>query len=380
MESQQLTELPADVAQHYDAETKSQLEALVKQIEALEQAKPQHATAMAVEEAKPIDIPVHIRGNHLRTAEQPTPRGAPSCLQLDAHCDAIPADSSGRLQLAQWLTSPAHPLTARVMVNRIWMWHFGEGLVRSPSNFGLRGELPTHPELLDWLANEWMQSGWSMKDLHRLILTSNTYQMTSSERAYADQDPENRLLWRQFRKRLEIEPLRDTLLTLAGQLQRQPPPRTVSADSPHRTVYVNINRAALDEMFSTFDYVDPASHIAQRPVTTVPHQALFMMNHPLVHQAAKHLAAAAVARQANAAAGTAATAAGEGIDWLWQTVYGRPPSARERRHAADFLSELPNHANAIDQASATDQANNLSAAWQSLARALLAGNEFTYLD
>ncbi|XZE53477.1 PSD1 and planctomycete cytochrome C domain-containing protein [Planctomycetaceae bacterium SH139] len=384
MESKQLTELPADVAQHYDTETKSRLEALGKELELLENSKPKHATAMAVEEAKPIDIPVHIRGNHLRTAQQPTPRGAPSCLQLDTRCDAIPADSSGRLQLAQWLTAPAHPLTARVMVNRIWMWHFGEGLVRSPSNFGLRGELPTHPALLDWLAHEWMHSGWSMKDLHRMILTSNTYQMSSSERAYADQDPENRLLWRQFRRRLEIEPLRDTLLTLAGELQRRPPTGTVTADMRHRTVYVNINRAALDEMFSTFDYVDPASHIAQRPVTTVPHQALFMMNHPVVHRAAKHLAAVVVARQADKAAATTAgavTTAGEGIDWLWQTVYCRPPSALERRHAAEFLSDSLGQANGTGQASGTGQQASASpAAWESLARALLAGNEFTYLD
>jgi hypothetical protein len=151
-------------------------------------APPAPPIALAVEEAAPVDLPVHIRGSHLNLAKDTVPRGFVPVLNRFTP-PAVPKKQSGRLQLADWLTHPGHPLTSRVIVNRIWQAHFGEGLVRTPDNFGLRGEAPTHPELLDWLAREFVRGGWSVKHLHRLILNSSTYQMST---AYSEKVGEHR--------------------------------------------------------------------------------------------------------------------------------------------------------------------------------------------
>src|SRR5262249_2075524 len=150
------------------------------------------------------DLPIHIRGNHLTLGEV-VPRRFPQVL-AGKDQPPIGATRSGRLELASWLTRSDHPLTARVMVNRIWLGHFGEGLVRSPENFGRLGDRPSHPELLDWLAHRFVESGWSIKAMHRLIMLSSTYPMsTQYDRGAALSDPENRLHWRMSRRRLEAE-------------------------------------------------------------------------------------------------------------------------------------------------------------------------------
>ena len=166
-----------------------------------------------------MDLPVHIRGSHLNLAEEPEPRGFLKVTDHLATPPPVGADASGRLELASWITHPEHPLTARVIVNRVWRWHFGRGIVTTPSNFGAIGSAPSHPQLLDWLARRFVEGGWSLKELHRDIMLSSTYQLsTDYDAGNAAVDEENLLHWRMNRRRLEIEPIRDALLQLAGHL------------------------------------------------------------------------------------------------------------------------------------------------------------------
>lgn len=269
---------------------KQAIDDLIKEVEALKKAMPSHDMAMAVEEGKATNLPIHVRGNHLRTGETPIPRGVPKTLVRHHAMDPIPEGSSGRMQLARWLTDPKHPLLARVMVNRVWAWHFGQGLVASPSNFGLRGDPPSHPELLDHLARAWVKQGWSMKWLHRQIMLSETYQTRTNYTAASNSDPENRWLAHFPSRRLEFEALRDAILATSGLLDLRLGGPGQGLSSNKRTIYLSINRAALADMFSVFDYVDPASHIEQRPITQVPSQALFLMNSELVQRASEAIA------------------------------------------------------------------------------------------
>ncbi len=356
----------AEIEQHFSEDAKLRIAKANEELAELEKGMPAHEMAMAVDEAKPTDLPIHIRGNHLRTADSATSRGTIERLRHAVPMKPIPADASGRLQFAQWLTDPQHPLTARVAVNRIWMWHFGQPLMRSPSNFGLRGERPTNQDLLDWLASEWCKEGYSMKWLHRLIMTSHTYQMTSTTDTYQDQDPDNLYLWRQNRRRLEIEPLRDAILAVGNGLDEQFDGPGVDLQTPRRTIYMTINRAALFDMFSTFDYVDPASHIEQRPVTTVPNQALMLMNHPLVHAQANKLAGDLLAIQQDDS---------KRLTALWQIVYQRDPTESEHQHLIDYLDRAEKIVNSSSQAH-----DSRRAAWSSLIRTAIAASEFCYVE
>ncbi|HTL30075.1 MAG TPA: PSD1 and planctomycete cytochrome C domain-containing protein, partial [Tepidisphaeraceae bacterium] len=204
-------------------------------------------------------------------------------------------NGSGRLELAQSIASKDNPLTARVMVNRVWQGHFGFGLVRTPSDFGSRGERPTHPELLDYLAVKFMRDGWSIKKLHRVIMLSATYQQSShdAEAGHA-KDPENRLLWRMNPRRLDFESLRDSLLVASGQIDYAMGGHSVDILAqpfvPRRSIYAFIDRQNLPGMFRTFDFASPDATIGQRFTTSVPQQALFMMNSPFVLEQAKKLA------------------------------------------------------------------------------------------
>jgi hypothetical protein len=312
----------------YSEEMKKQIEESQKQLESLQKATPAFDRAMAVEEAKmKMDMPVHLRGNHLKPSEERVPRGVPKILADAVVFPTIPPDQSGRMQLADWLTNPQHPLLARVMVNRIWMWHFGQPLVSTPSNFGLKGEAPSHPELLDDLASRWIEQGWSLKWLHREIVTSKSYRRTSRDARYEESDPENRWLWKQNERRLEMEPIRDSLLACSSRLDaRLGPP--IPGEGPRRSIYLNINRAALDDLFSVFDYVDPASHIEQRPVTTVPSQALFFLNNPIVSTASETLGEQIAKKSKDD---------GESIDQAFRNVLGRAPSSREIDRSLSFL-------------------------------------------
>lgn len=363
-DSEQGPKLDLEALRAAVAQQKERVEQLTKEMPAFE-------LVMAADEGDLQELPVHIRGNHLTLAERPIPRGVPSLLADVEPLPSIAADRSGRLELATWLTSPEHPLTARVLVNRVWMWHFGEGLVRSPSNFGLQSDPPTHPELLDWLARNWVRDGWSLKRLHRLIMLSSTYQMASFPAAefaeeYAERDPENRLWHRQNRRRLEAEPIRDAVLAVGGGLDDRFGGKAPGTDARRRAIYLPINRAALYEMFSTFDYVETANHIEQRPTTTVPHQALFLLNSPLVHEQAER-----VARQLEQQAGEPE----QRIEALFFRLYSRPATDLEAERAIAFLAAAERGLESID-----DPRQRKLQALAALCRAMIAGNEFVYLD
>ncbi|MDB6154628.1 MAG: hypothetical protein JWL90_3081 [Chthoniobacteraceae bacterium] len=250
--------------------------------------------AMAlVDKPQPVTPRVFIRGNPGRPGDE-VPRRFISVLSGG---DPKPfVNGSGRLELARAIASKDNPLTSRVFVNRVWAHHFGSGLVRTPGDFGAKGEAPTHPELLDWLASTFMEEGWSIKKLQRLILLSNTYRQASDVDAkVAQSDPENRLVSHMHRQRLDFEAMRDSLLFVSGQLDPamggRPVEITGADPARRRTVYGFIDRQNLPGIFRTFDFASPDATVPQRHVTTVPQQALFMMNSPFVLAQARALVA-----------------------------------------------------------------------------------------
>jgi hypothetical protein len=299
-----------------------------------------------------------IRGQ----AAQPGPKvepGLPTVLVATQPKFLSPDEYSTRrrLTLARWIASRDNPLTARVIVNRVWQQHFGEGLVRTPNDFGIQGDRPSHPELLDWLANWFMERGWSIKALHRLILASNTYQQaTSIADSNADnrqlQDPENRLLWHQNLQRLDVEAIRDSVLAVSGQLNRSmygpsvlPPmpkevldansdPKTVwkasaERDACRRTVYVHTKRSLMLPLLDTLDFCDTTRSAAKRNVTTVSPQALMLFNGEFVNEQAKYFA-----QRLRKEAGPDAASR---VDLAYRLALCRPPSAAERERMQAFL-------------------------------------------
>jgi mono/diheme cytochrome c family protein len=244
---------------------------------------------------------------------------------------------SGRLELAQSITDRGNPLTARVIVNRVWGYHFAKGLVRTPGDFGVKGDPPTHPELLDWLATNFMNEGWSLKKLHRVILLSATWQQSSDSRADGtEKDPENRLLSRQNRKRLDFEATRDSLLASAGQLDPKIGGKSVDIVNPpyskRRAVYASIDRQNLPGLFRTFDFPSPDVSNPQRFVTTVPQQALFMINSPFVVEQARAMTAKPEFSKPESAS-----------EWqiqdLYERVYARRAEPPEVESALHFVTE-----------------------------------------
>ncbi len=245
-------------------------------------------------------------------------------------------NGSGRLEMAQAIVDVNNPLTARTMVNRVWQHHFGEGLVRTPSDFGLQGEKPSHPALLDWLAVWFVENGWSVKKLHRLILNSSTYKQGSVNTKggdYAAKDPENRLLWRMNRQRLEFEPMRDAALMAAGRLDDTMFGRSVKMTTrpftQRRAMYAYIDRQNLDPVFGTFDFASPQKHTAQRPYTTIPTQTLFMLNSPFMMEQAAYLAKS-VAEGADKAPAAM-------VKNLYRKVLAREPGEEELQEGLRFL-------------------------------------------
>ena len=237
------------------------------------------------------------------------------------------SDGSGRLELARAIARDDNPLTARVMVNRIWQHHFGQGLVATPSDFGLRSDPPSHPELLDWLADRFVRGGWSIKAMHRLIMLSNTYQQQSDNvygSSYTERDPQDRLLWKYSRHRLEFEAMRDALLAASGRLDTTVGGRPVAIAeppfSPRRTVYGYIDRQNLEGVYRVFDFASPDTSSPRRFETTVPQQALFLMNGPFVVEQARELARKAEGHARDPK---------ERVRWLYRRLFGRDPEARE---------------------------------------------------
>ncbi len=341
-------------------------------IEQLEKDMPQFAQVMATEEGEIHNLPVHLRGNHLKPGPDKIDRGMPGILTSVSPAPAIPANQSGRMQLAEWLVSKDNPLTARVIANRIWMWHFGKPLMRSPSNWGLKAEPPSHPELLDWLAQDLMRNNWSLKEMHRRILLSSTWQMSSHvRRDYADRDPENTLLWRQNRRRLEAEPVRDSILFVGGGLDMTIGGAVGDVNANRRAIYLPVNRAALYEMFSTFDYVETANHIEQRPVTTVPNQALYLMNNSAVHEQSRRL----IEQLPTTDPSVPLDDLGTVVTDLFERLYARRPDTDEISRSIEFLKQTETALSDV-----TDPRERRLQSWAALCRTLIAGNEFIFVE
>ncbi|MBL8850297.1 MAG: PSD1 domain-containing protein [Planctomycetaceae bacterium] len=344
-------------------------------------APPALPVAYAVRDREPHDVARQLKGD-IAQPGQVVPRGAISFFggQL-----SIPQGQSGRLQLAEWLVSPKHPLTARVYVNRVWQQHFGRGLVDTPSNFGMRGSTPSHPELLDFLARHLIASQWSTKDLHRLILTSRTWQLSSlGDAANEAADPGNIGLWRHTRRRLEAEEIRDAMLASGGGLDTNPPglhafpaahewkwtqhnPFRDFYDSPHRSVYLMTSRLQRHPFLGLFDGPDTNTSTAVRTVSTVPPQALYLMNSPEMQGIAASLAKRLVQSSADHDAR---------IRLAHRLCYSRDATDAECARAAEYLSA---GTSALMQSSVPENERELTA-WTSYARLLLASNEFFYID
>ncbi|MCW5560062.1 MAG: DUF1553 domain-containing protein, partial [Verrucomicrobiae bacterium] len=329
----------------------------------------------AVAEDQPVDLPVFNRGNHLSPGPEPVPRGFLKVAYRPS--DPVPStNASGRLELAQWLTSPDQPLTARVLVNRVWQAHFGEGLVRTSDNFGIRGEPPTHPELLDWLARRLMESGWDLKQLHRSVLNSATWQQASSAAAEPVgmvPDPDNRLLSHFPRQRLEAEMVRDALLAVSGRLDPAMggrlvswknddyvPADDVSAASVRRSVYLPVVRDRVYDVFTLFDFANPSVGTSKRAPTVVAHQALFFMNSPLVRDSAQALATSLADGCADEEAR---------LELAYRRLYGRAPAEAERARAWRFLEGV-----------AASAGGDRRTGWFALCQSLMSANEFLYLE
>ena len=268
---------------------------------------------------------------------------------------------SGRLDLARAIVDPANPLTARVLVNRVWLQHFGSALVSTPSDFGMRSRPPTHPELLDHLAATFMDDGWSLKALHRQIVLSAAYQQASDEKPECRTvDPQNDLLWKANRRRLDFEATRDALLAVAGRLETQfggkPIKDIGAASSTRRTIYSTVDRLNLPGLFRTFDFPSPDATSPERSQTTVPQQALFFLNGPLVVEAAGHLAARPDV--------TAEADEVRRIARMYRLALSREPTAEELNLAEQFIHS----------------ASQPATAWRELAQGLLSTNEFVFVD
>lgn len=340
--------------------------------------------AMGVVEGEIADTTVHLRGSHL-TLGDVVPRRFPEVLTPDNQ-PPLPDDHSGRLEFARWLTDGDHPLTARVMVNRIWRGHFGKGLVKTVDNFGLQGDKPTHPELLDWLAVRFVEEGWSIKAMHRMIMLSETYQTSSRFDAdSAKQDPNNRFYWRYDLRRLEAEAIRDGLLAISGTLDhtlggsllqlksREYVFNHTSQDRStygisRRSIYVPVIRNHLYDMFKLFDYTDASVLTGDRNTSTLAPQALFMMNSQWIDDITSAMADRLLKQQ-----GTVETH----VEQLYLEAYGRRPTTDEVASATQFLTQFQTVLEQQADAESSDDGRRM--AWQALCQSVVSSSEFVYL-
>ena len=375
--------VPKNAEEYFVAETKTALQSRREEVKQLEAALPKLPEAMAVSEGNVEDLPIHLRGNHTTLGKEKLPRRFPRIVAGDQQTP-IAVDRSGRLEFARWLTEPNHPLTARVAVNRIWQGHFGEGLVRSPDNFGLLGDKPTHPELLDWLSQRFIAAGWSTKSLHREVMLSSAYQMqtTFNEAAFLA-DPDNRLWWRRNRRRLEVEAIRDSLLAVSGRLENVmggtllPSPNRAYVtgtannypkiyDANRRSVYLPVIRSALYELYQVFDFAEPSVLNGKRDTTTLATQALFMLNSQLVGDQAGEIAARVLTADGDDAAR---------VRRVFQITLQREPTSSEVSRALDFVQRF----DAAAETGGTPTERRL-AAWKGFCRSQLASSEFLFVE
>lgn len=340
--------------------------------------------AYAVAEGDPHDAQIHKRGDP-ETRGEATPRCFPKILGGTA---VPPNSGSGRLQLAEWLTSPQNPLTARVMINRIWQQHFGRGLVNTPNDFGTRGELPSHPGLLDDLAREFVARGWSLKAMHRLIMLTDAYQRDSNAdtlgAAYDTNqriDPGNVYLWKFSRRRLSAEEIRDAVLACSGDLDRTPggphpfpdekawgftqhTPFAALYDTDRRSVYLMTQRIKRHPFLTLFDGADANTSTPQRFQTIVPTQALFFMNDPFVHDKAQHFGKQLAALSTDEVR----------LERAYQLLFSRAPNSAEQSGAQRFLTAYQ-----MDLTNVPEP-ERLGQSWAAYLRVLMSSNEFVFVD
>ena len=369
-----------DQEKRFTADAKAAIARLKQeQAEIKKNAPPEPDMACGVEESdSPVKQQLFIRGDYNSLGEE-TPKAYPAILAKGG--DIAPGGKgSGRLDLANWIASAANPLTARVIVNRIWQGHFGQGIVRTPDNFGKMGERPTHPELLDWLAATFVENGWSIKKLHREIVLSASYQTASVvPAAVMEKDPENKLFSRFNRRRLDVEEIRDGLLAMDGSLdyevggtiqkgfgtdgENSQDRLSVNPDKlRRRTVYLPLRRANLPALLNLFDFGDATTTTGRRALTNVAPQALFMLNSEFLSERSANLASQVL---------TAKTAPGERVEAAYVRTLARRPEAGEVDAALSYVA-------AFQQKYPGEKAE--AAAWQSLVRALMASNDFIYVD
>lgn len=371
-----------------DAATKSLNEARQRHKAAANEA-PLVPNAYAVADGTAANTRMQLRGDPKRLGNE-VPRHFPAILGGQE----LPKDTngSGRLQLAEWLVDPQNPLTARVMVNRIWQYHFGRGIVATPNDFGLRGQLPTHPELLDFLASRFVKQGWSVKSMHRLILLSQTWQLSSAtpddpagvNAKNRNLDPNNDLYWHFNRSRLDAESIRDSLLFVGGELDETPggvhpfPPQhtwgwtqhnpfVANYESRRRSIYLMQQRLKKNPYLALFDGADPSSSTGVRLPSTTPLQALFAMNDPLAHGQSTKFAQRILASGSDDQLR---------INAAYQLAFSRPALPEEQQECLEFLTRY--RTRLVDLKSPADQTE--IKAWSALARSLMGANEFIYVD
>ncbi len=340
----------------------------------------------AVAEGTPHDVAIQLRGEPSMPGKL-VPRRMPELFRGTSDSgeaiNALP-QGSGRLELARWITQEAKPLAARVMVNRVWQQHFGRGLVRTENDFGTRGERPTHPELLDWLACRFIDSGWSIKHLHRLILSSAVYQQSSRpNEEYSQIDPENRWLWRFSPRRLSAEEIRDAILLVSGSLDPSmgrehpfPAPHTwgftqhapfyAVYESNRRSIYLMQQRIKRHPFLALFDGADPNVSTARREMTIVPTQALYLMNNPFIHEASRRITQSLVQIDSPAIE----------IDRLYWKCLGRGASEDEIERAIQFLARYEAAQANVESTSVSIR----SSSWAALVRTLITRNEFLFVE
>ena len=392
--------LGPDIADHYPEELRARIEELADESSRLTaSAPPGIPSGIVVEEAEIRDLPIFIRGDHRNQQEDTVPRGYLTVLEGRAVAPVIPETSSGRLELAEWMTDGEHPLTARAIVNRVWAWHFGEGIVDTPSNFGLRGGRPTHPELLDWLARRFVAEGWSIKNLHRWIMGSRAYRLAgTSDPKSMEVDPGNELRWRRTPRRIEAELVRDAILEVGGSLERTIGGSLLRTgnfgyvtndqsrsneryDASRRALYMPVIRNDMYELFATFDYTDPSVSFGRRPSTVVAQQSLFIMNSPLVASQAESLASRILNTESTDDAGRVSAA--------YEICFARPAEPDEIRRALAFVDRVREEAGVgvsipwpPSSGMDGDGPGEIDArhhAWRSLCKVLIASNEFIYI-
>lgn len=372
-----------------DATTLVEYHRLSEIARVLESNAADEASAMSVADGTVLTtLPISVRGDHRNPGDR-VPRAFPSVMLADESPVVLPDAQSGRLQLAEWMASPQHPLTSRVIVNRIWRWHFGRGLVASTDNFGILGDKPSNPELLDWLAHHFTTSGWSIKSLHRLIMTSSVYQMDSQHPRSAEFsaiDPEVELLWRFRRQRLDAEQIRDSILQVSGRLDRSFGGKTVPLrnrqfvfdhtsidhtkyDSLRRAIYLPVIRNNLYTMFEQFDFPDPTMPTGSRNTTVVAPQALLMMNSELVIDSADEMARNLINDLSDPV---------RRVELGYERAISRLPTDAETKLALDFILQMTTQGAATDAAEETQILAELRA-WSLFCHTLLASNEFIYV-